>query len=293
MIFVTLGTQDKEFPRLLKAIDKQIEEGKITERVVAQIGYTKFSSKNMEIFDFKSPQEVEEYIKEASIVITHGGVGSILDSLKHNKPVIAAARLKKYKEHANDHQIQIVKKYAKEKYILELKDFNQIDRVIKKARTFKPKKMVSNNEKFCSRLEDYLKKNEHVSWYNKYREVLMYLVFGVLTTVVNIVSFYILDKLGVSLYVNNFITWALSVIFAFVTNKLVVFESKSTNKKDLVREFFTFILARIFSLVVDMVAISLFINVLHIGKMISKIISNVIVIVINYIFSKLFIFKKK
>lgn len=293
MIFVMLGTQDKEFPRLLKAIDKQIEEGKITDRVVAQIGYTKFSSSNMEIFDFKSPDVIDEYIKEASIIITHGGVGSILGALKYNKPVIAAARLKKYREHANDHQVQIIKKYAKEKYILELKDFNQIDRVIKKALSFKPKKMGSNNEKFCFRLEDYLKKNEHISWYNKYREVLMYLVFGALSTVVNIVSFYILDKLGVSLYINNFISWALSVIFAFVTNKLVVFESKSSDKKDLVREASSFVLARVFSLIVDMLCISLFINVLHIGKMISKIISNVIVIIINYVFSKLFIFKKK
>lgn len=293
MIFVTLGTQDKEFPRLLKAIDKHIEDGRITDKVVAQIGYTKFTSDNMELFDFKSPQELEEYIKDADVIITHGGVGSILDSLKYNKPVIAAARLKKYKEHANDHQIQIVKKYAKEKYILELKDFNQIDRVLKKAKTFKPKKMVSNNKAFCSKLEEYLKKNEHVSWYNKYREVLMYLVFGFLSTVVNILSFYILDKLGIDLFLNNFISWVLAVIFAFVTNKLFVFESKTETKGAFIREFLSFILARIFSLGVDMATIHLLVNILNIHKIVSKVISNVIVIIINYVFSKLFIFKKK
>lgn len=292
MIFVTLGTQDKEFPRLLEAIDKAIDDGKIKEKVVAQIGYTKYTSKNMELFDFKSQEEIDEYIKEASVVITHGGVGSILGALKYNKPVIAASRLKKYKEHANDHQVQIVKKYAASKYILELKDFNQIDRVLKKARTFKPKKISSNNDNFCLKLEKYLRENEHMSWYNKYREVLMYLVFGVLTTLVNIVSFYILDKLGLNLFLNNLISWTISVVFAFVTNKKIVFES-DTSSKDSVKEFASFIIARLFSLLVDMVAIFVMVDVFKIGKMISKIISNVIVVIINYVFSKLFIFKKK
>lgn len=292
MIFVTLGTQDKEFPRLLEAIDRAIDSGKIKEKVVAQIGYTKYISKNMELFDFKSQEELDEYIKEASVVITHGGVGSIFGALKYNKPVIAASRLKKYREHANDHQIQIVKKYASDKYILELKDFDQIDRVLKRAKTFKPKNMRSNNDNFCLQLENYLMENEHMSWYNKYREVLMYLVFGVLTTLVNIVSFYILDKLGINLFLNNLISWIVSVIFAFVTNKRIVFQS-DTSSRDSAKEFVSFIVARLFSLVVDMVAIFVMVDIFKITKMVSKIISNVIVVIINYVFSKLFIFKKK
>lgn len=292
MIFVTLGTQDKEFPRLLDAIDKAIVSGKIKDKVIAQIGYTKFHSDNMEIFDFKSQDEIDKYMKEADVIITHGGVGSILGALKYNKPVIAAARLKKYKEHANDHQIEIIKKYSKEKYILELKDFEQIDRALKKARGFKPKKMHSNNDNFCTKLETYLKENEHISWYNKYREVLMYLIFGFLTTLVNIGSFYVLDKLGLNLFINNLISWTISVIFAFVTNKSIVFQSNS-KKVDALKEFISFMSARIFSLFVDMILIYLMVDVLSISKMISKIISNIVVIVINYVFSKIFIFRKK
>ena len=119
MILVTLGTQDKSFERLLKAIDREIEAGNIKDKVVVQAGYTKYSSDNMEIFDLVSPKELDKLMKEADVLITHGGVGSILGALKYDKPVIAAARLAKYKEHTNDHQKQIIGEFVKEGYILE------------------------------------------------------------------------------------------------------------------------------------------------------------------------------
>ena len=111
MILVTLGTQDKSFVRLLKAIDKQIELGNIKEEVIVQAGYTKYESKNMKIFDLVSPKELDSLMKSANIIITHGGVGSILGALKYGKPVIAAARLSKYGEHTNDHQKQIIDEF--------------------------------------------------------------------------------------------------------------------------------------------------------------------------------------
>ena len=124
MIFVTLGTQDKGFDRLLKQIDKEIEKGTIKEKVVVQAGHTKYESKNMEIFDLVSTDEFEEYMDKASIVITHGGVGSILAGIKRGKVVIAAARLAKYKEHNNDHQKQIIREK-----LLSLKSLLVIQRI--------------------------------------------------------------------------------------------------------------------------------------------------------------------
>ena len=91
MILVTLGTQDKSFERLVKAIDKEIENGNIKDKVIVQAGYTKYKSDNMEIFDFVLPDKLDKLMKEADILITHGGVGSILGALKYDKPVIAAA----------------------------------------------------------------------------------------------------------------------------------------------------------------------------------------------------------
>lgn len=126
----------------------------------------------------------------------------------------------------------------------------------------------------------------------KNKEIIKYLIFGILTTLVNILCFYILDKLNVDIYINNTISWIVSVIFAFITNKLYVFESKSLDIKTIFKEGTSFLGARIFSYFVDMGTIYLLFDGLRINKLISKIVSNIIVIIINYIFSK-FIFKKK
>ena len=150
MILVTLGTQDKSFERLVKAIDKEIENGNIKDKVIVQAGYTKYKSDNMEIFDFVLPDKLDKLMKEADILITHGGVGSILGALKYDKPVIAAARLSKYKEHTNDHQKQIVAEFVKEGYILELDDFSNLVDILKKAKKFKPKKYKSNKKNMQS-----------------------------------------------------------------------------------------------------------------------------------------------
>ena len=70
MIFVTLGTQDKNFDRLLKAIDKEIEKGTINDKVIVQAGYTKYESKNMEIFDLVGPEEFDKLVDECDLLIT-------------------------------------------------------------------------------------------------------------------------------------------------------------------------------------------------------------------------------
>ena len=127
---------------------------------------------------------------------------------------------------------------------------------------------------------------------NKYREIILYLVFGVLTTLVNIVCFFVLDKIGINTYINNTISWILSVLFAFITNKLFVFESKNKDSKTILSEGSKFILSRLFSYFVDMGTIFLLLDIIHLPKMISKIISNIIVVIINYILSKLIVFKK-
>ncbi len=156
MIFVTLGTQDKSFIRLLNEIDKQIELGNIKEKVIAQVGYTQFKSDRMEIYEYMSDEDFKKYMSEADLIITHGGIGSVLNALSYNKKILAFSRLSKYKEHINDHQIQIVEKFDRLGYIIPLKDFNRLDKVLAKARKFKPKKYVSNTENIIKHLEDFI-----------------------------------------------------------------------------------------------------------------------------------------
>lgn len=156
MIFVTLGTNDESFGRLLKAIDKEIEKKTIKERVVVQAGCTKYESKNMEIFDLISRDEFDKLISECDLLITHGGVGSILTGITKGKKVIAVPRLAKYKEHGNDHQLQIVENFSKKKYILAVKDMNKLGKIIEKSKTFKPQKFVSNTNNIINMIEDYI-----------------------------------------------------------------------------------------------------------------------------------------
>ena len=158
MIFVTLGTQDKQFKRLLEAVDKAIDEGKIKEEVVCQTGSTKYESKNMKVIDYMDEETFSDYLKKCDILITHGGVGTILNAVQMGKKIIAAPRLAKYKEHVNDHQLQIVQSFSDEKYILGLTDFSKLGSLIDKARTFKPKKFISNTDNMIKNLEEYIDK---------------------------------------------------------------------------------------------------------------------------------------
>ena len=142
----------------------------------------------------------------------------------------------------------------------------------------------------------------------KYRELITYVIFGVLTTVVSLVSFKIFDSiLGEDLYlVSNVISWIFAVSFAYVTNKLWVFESKSWKSNVIIKEIIGFISARLFSLGVEELGLWLLVDIFNIGKisvdlfsfningnMIAKLIMQFVVIVLNYVFSKLVIFKKK
>ena len=156
MIFVTLGTNDESFSRLLKAIDREIEKKTINEEVIVQAGCTKYKSKNMQIFDLLSSDKFDEYIEKCSLLITHGGVGSILTGINKGKTVIAVPRLARYHEHGNDHQLQIVENFMEKKYIIGVKDLNKLGKAIEKAKTFKPQKFKSNTNNIISMIEDYI-----------------------------------------------------------------------------------------------------------------------------------------
>ena len=153
------------------------------------------------------------------------------------------------------------------------------------------------------------------------REILTYIIFGVLTTAVNLVTFYIFKKIFISIgwegvfnkllgsagwdkalellgsgtdYLDaTVIAWTVAVIFAFVTNKLIVFESKSWKPAVAGKEFVGFIGARLFSLLVELVFMFVMVTLLKWNDFVAKFIVQVIVVILNYVFSKLLIFKNK
>lgn len=105
MIFVTVGTHEQPFNRLVKAVDKLKLNGKITESIFIQTGYSTYVPQACEYQDFISIRQMNEYMRQASIVITHGGPSSFVMALQYNKVPIVVPRLSKYNEHVNDHQL--------------------------------------------------------------------------------------------------------------------------------------------------------------------------------------------
>ena len=140
MILAMLGTQNNDFHRLLDEIERNIENGNINEEVIVQAGFTKYKSNKMKIFAVTSKKNLEDLIKKADLIITHAGVGSIEMSLEQNKKVIAVPRLKKYKEHVNDHQKDIEGELNKRGWIIGINDVSELGIALKKVGNFIPKK---------------------------------------------------------------------------------------------------------------------------------------------------------
>ena len=158
MILVMLGTQNNSFHRLLEEIDRLIDKKVINEKVIVQAGYTKYSSDNMEIFGLIPQEELEKYQDKADLIITHGGVGSIIGSIKKGKKVIAVPRFHEYGEHVNDHQKEIVENFNEKGYIIGIQDVKQLEEALKIAKDFKPQKYQTNNQKMLKIIEDFIDK---------------------------------------------------------------------------------------------------------------------------------------
>lgn len=154
MIFVTVGTHTQSFNRVLEEVDRLLESGRIREKVVMQIGYSTYEPKNAEWFRFTTFDKLKEIHKKARIVITHGGAGCILDALTNNKPVIAVPRLRKFNEHVNDHQLDLVRALAKHKKIYPVYDINKLESTIQKIK--RPKTLKLTKDALCKEIKEFL-----------------------------------------------------------------------------------------------------------------------------------------
>lgn len=134
-----------------------------------------------------------------------------------------------------------------------------------------------------------------IELYKKYKEVVNYLIFGGLSTLVNFVSYYIFARtLNIDEVISSGLSWFCAVLFAYVTNKLFVFETKKSNKKEVIKEMLSFFLARVISgALCDVGTFALMIKVLGINDIIAKLVTQVMVIIVNYLFSKLIVFRKE
>ena len=156
MVFVSLGTQDMPFTRLLAMVEEAIDQGVIQEEVIAQVGCTNYQGNKIKTFEYCDQATMDQYVEQASYIITHGGTGSIVGALKKGKKVIAVSRLAKYGEHNNDHQLQIISQFVDTEYILECQDGGSMSECISSLQNFQPRQFISNTKNVLSYLEEYI-----------------------------------------------------------------------------------------------------------------------------------------
>lgn len=131
MIFVTVGTHEQPFNRLIKKIDELVDKQIITEEVVIQRGYSTYEPKNCEYHDIIPWEKMCELNEKARIIITHGGPASFIDALRLGKKPIIVPRQKEFKEHVNDHQLLFARKMVEEKMnVVVIENIDDLDNAI-------------------------------------------------------------------------------------------------------------------------------------------------------------------
>ena len=162
MIFVSLGTHERPFLRLVKDVDRLSCDGMIKEKIVVQLGFTdyKFRSRKIESEKYMSQKKFDRTFSDAEIIITHGGSGNILEAVSQGKPVVAVPRLSKFGEHVNDHQLQIVKEMEKLGNVFAVYDIEKLFEAIKKAKAAGAKKVKRKTPEIFGIIEKALEKWE-------------------------------------------------------------------------------------------------------------------------------------
>lgn len=163
MIFVILGTQKFQLNRLLSEIDELIEAGGITQEVIAQIGVSDYIPKHYLYYRYIDKIKFDELISQATVVITHSGVGSIITALKAKKPVVIYPRLQKYHEHVDNHQLDIAKAFEKKNYVICRYENETLTQVMKRCRYYPFAEYIEVTNKITGIIADFLTKEQQLA----------------------------------------------------------------------------------------------------------------------------------
>ena len=152
MIFVTVGTHYQGFDRLIEKMD-QIA-AKIDEKVIMQIGYTNYKPKNAKWFKFLEYDEINNLYKEAELIVSHAGAGTLLDSLNSKKPIIIVPRLKKFGEHIDNQQIELAEALDNTNKVVAVYDIEDLEDNLLKIENYRFEELENNHN-----LKSFLKNN--------------------------------------------------------------------------------------------------------------------------------------
>ena len=160
MIFVTVGTHEQPFNRLIKKVDELKRDGVIQEDVIMQTGFSTYEPKYCEWSKLIPYQQMIKNVEDARIVITHGGPASFIMPLQIGKVPIVVPRQHKFDEHVNDHQVEFARNVAERMgTIIPVEDIGKLEEIIMdydQIATGMGPGLSGNNEKFCSGLEDII-----------------------------------------------------------------------------------------------------------------------------------------
>lgn len=157
MIFLCLGTQEFQFDRLLKKVDELVGRKVIKDEVFAQVGFSTYRPSGYSCKKFLNFDEFDAMLEKCDYVITHGGTGTIVKALRKNKKVIAVPRLKKFGEHVDDHQRELISTFSERNLVYGLDDTDQLEEAVRNMEGFTPDRFVSGNSKIISILDNYIR----------------------------------------------------------------------------------------------------------------------------------------
>jgi len=155
MIFLTVGTQFP-FDRLVRGIDNAMDKGLISEKLFGQIGQSSYKPRNFEAVAHLERETFDKYVRQASAIIGHAGIGTIMLALNNQKPLLVMPRLKKFSEVVNNHQFDIAKKFAQLGYLLVAYDIEDLADIIPKLKNFTPRKRETNSAAVADRVSCFL-----------------------------------------------------------------------------------------------------------------------------------------
>ena len=138
MIFLTVGTWYKGYDRLVRAVDELVAQGGVTEPVTAQIGYGAYRPQHLKAMDFCSPEQFRDLTAQSTTIVSHAGMGTIIEALKQNKPLVALPRKRALGEVSNDHQFTTARQLEAEGKILVAYEESQLSDKIRRAADFVP-----------------------------------------------------------------------------------------------------------------------------------------------------------
>lgn len=145
LIFVTVGTHEQGIDRLLIGLDRLLETNEINQKVFAQIGYSKYIPKNYGYKTMMGYDEMDDYVRNSDIIITHGGPGSIFHPLQYGKIPVVVPRNPEFNEHVDNHQILFTKRLEKDNKVIAVYDINELKTIINKYEELALRCQVDNS----------------------------------------------------------------------------------------------------------------------------------------------------